>query len=153
MHRTRHPAGRRTARALIGAAGLVALTACTTGPGDVGEPSAHQLPADSIVLAAGQDAWIERLRVSFLGVGEDSRCPVDVVCIWQGDAEVRLALAIGFGPDHAVALHTAADRPAAELGGYRVVLLGLAPVRHEGTRVPQAAYRATIRVEAVDPAP
>jgi hypothetical protein len=51
-------------------------------------------PGREFTLAVGETANIRgtELLVHFVGVGEDSRCPVDVQCPWQGDAEVRLEL-------------------------------------------------------------
>jgi hypothetical protein len=45
-------------------------------------------------LKYGQNAQIrtERLEVNFIEVTEDSRCPSDVACIWQGQVTVGLNL-------------------------------------------------------------
>ncbi|MEO9363299.1 MAG: hypothetical protein ABI348_05300 [Nitrososphaera sp.] len=44
-------------------------------------------------LKVGQQAAIdsEKIAISLLNVTEDSRCPSDVVCIWQGQASVRVS--------------------------------------------------------------
>lgn len=46
------------------------------------------------ILSYGEEAVQEggNLKVKFADVIEDSRCPKDVVCIWQGQAKVRLTL-------------------------------------------------------------
>ncbi|MDO9445893.1 MAG: hypothetical protein Q7K37_11305, partial [Dehalococcoidia bacterium] len=41
-------------------------------------------PGERAVFEAGG----ERLEVLFVGVTADSRCPVDVTCIWAGEARV-----------------------------------------------------------------
>ncbi|MFH1764671.1 MAG: hypothetical protein ABIF09_10810 [Gemmatimonadota bacterium] len=38
------------------------------------------------------------LRFSFGEVLEDSRCPVDVTCVWAGNAKVVIGIAAGMGP-------------------------------------------------------
>jgi len=129
---------------------LGGLTACAGGPGDAGEPNTQQLPVDSLVLAPGQDVIVETLRLSFLSVGEDSRCPTDVVCAWQGNAAVEIALGLGMGPSHPFTLNTADGAASAVFGGYRVTLLGLRPTPRAGVGIRQEAYRASFRVEAVD---
>ena len=46
------------------------------------EPSSPQ----SFVLAPGESASYGALRVRFVGVTADSRCPANALCIQQGDA-------------------------------------------------------------------
>jgi hypothetical protein len=43
-------------------------------------------------LRVGQQAAVEgrRFTVRFQSVGNDSRCPVDVTCVWAGNAEVLI---------------------------------------------------------------
>jgi hypothetical protein len=129
---------------------LGVVAACAAGPGDGGEPDVHRLPLDSLVLAPGQEVRVDLLRMSFQRAGEDSRCPIDVVCVWQGNAAVELALGIGTGPSYPFVLNTANGAPAVEHGGYRVTLLDLAPAPRAGVEIPPDEYRATVRVEAVD---
>ncbi|HEX6562438.1 MAG TPA: hypothetical protein VF016_10485, partial [Nitrososphaera sp.] len=44
-------------------------------------------------LKIGQRAALdsEKITISLLNVTEDSRCPSDVVCIWQGQASIRVS--------------------------------------------------------------
>jgi hypothetical protein len=128
---------------------VFAVAACDGAPGDAGDPSIQQLPVDSIVLAPGQDVRVQLLRLSFLDVTGDSRCPIDVVCIWQGNAAVEIALGLGMGASHPVVLNTAEGTPSVELWGYRVTLLALLPAPRSGIRIPPEAYRAIFRVDAV----
>lgn len=45
----------------------------------------------SAVLAPGESATsLDGLRVTFLEVVSDSRCPMDVMCVWMGEAVVLL---------------------------------------------------------------
>lgn len=41
-------------------------------------------------LTPGKSVTIDGVKITFAAVGQDSRCPPDVQCIWEGDAEVRL---------------------------------------------------------------
>lgn len=51
-------------------------------------------PGQEAFLQPGERAVFEadgeRLEVLFVGVTADSRCPVDVTCIWAGEARVAL---------------------------------------------------------------
>ena len=43
-------------------------------------------------LRPGQQATVKGTKsgITFMNVGEDSRCPKDVTCVWAGNATVRL---------------------------------------------------------------
>src|SRR5712671_4055395 len=48
---------------------------------------AFSLPLGKSAAVSGTGA-----RITFRRVTEDSRCPVDVTCIWAGDAKIELAV-------------------------------------------------------------
>jgi hypothetical protein len=87
------------------------------------------------------------VRIIFQSVSGDSRCPVDVTCVWEGDAAVTLTVIIegdmAFRPE----LHTSARYPAeAEVGTARIRLVSLAPLPVSGGPPAPADYRATLLV-------
>ena len=47
----------------------------------------------------------EDLKVRFAAVVGDSRCPSDVTCIWEGDAEIEVVVTRG-DEQRSLALHT-----------------------------------------------
>lgn len=67
-------------------------TATATAPSTPFTPDGR--PAQEVSLHRGERAVFEadgeRLEVLFVGVTTDSRCPVDVTCIWAGEARVAL---------------------------------------------------------------
>jgi hypothetical protein len=65
------------------------LTACAGAPGEVEARLGQEFS-----LPIGQEAGItgENLRISFEDVIEDSRCPLDVNCIWEGRASIQVQL-------------------------------------------------------------
>lgn len=117
------------------------------GPG----PAAQEVLADSVELAPGETAVVGSVRVSFLEVSEDSRCPIDVVCIWQGNAAVEIALAVGDGGGVPGTLETYRPDVGVELDGYRVMLLRLLPAPLAGEVTAPGDYRAMFRVERLEP--
>jgi hypothetical protein len=123
------------------------LTACGGG---VSAPSAERVPLGrEFTLAVGQSAVVgdTGLRLSLEGVSQDSRCPSDVQCVWEGDATVALAVAAAPGPRAEYELHTS-GRYAREVehGPYTVTLVRLAPVPKSGAVLEPSAYRATLLV-------
>lgn len=126
---------------------LVAACGLSTGPGTAGEDGPQ-----TVELAVGEEASVPGtvVRVAFLGVEEDSRCPVDVTCVWEGDAAVRLGLTAGSGPTHLHVLHTALEPEAVDFNGLRVTLVEVAPEPREGEPVPVDDYVVTLRLEPIE---
>lgn len=99
-------------------------------------------------LAPGQEALVDGLRVGFQGVGQDSRCPIDVVCIWEGDAAVALLLRAGSDPAAPRELHTSARGGRETIfAGYKVRLESLLPAARSTQPIRPYDYRATLVVE------
>jgi hypothetical protein len=88
------------------------------------------------------------LRITFQEVPDDSRCPVDVTCVWAGDATVMLSVVKPPRPAATLALHASGGaQNEAVYEGYRVKLMGLAPKPRSTSTIPQDAYRAGIVVD------
>lgn len=110
---------------------------------------------ESFVLAPGESVEIEGadLTVTFLEVRDDSRCPADVQCVWAGEV-VLSAETIQAGVGETWQLHSGEQgggSTRAELGSYRLELLGVAPEpRTQGDPIAPGEYRATFRVVAAD---
>lgn len=126
------------------ALGLV--TACADDPTGTNPPNTQQGLQDSLVLAPGQETFVRTLRLSFLSVSADSRCPIDATCIWQGNAAVEIALGVGMGPSHPVTLNTSEGRPTAVFAGYRVTLAALLPAPRSDRQIAPKDYRASFVV-------
>lgn len=113
--------------------------------------------ASTVEIAYGETVAFEEsnLRLTFEAV-EDSRCPMDVVCIWEGEATVGLRLK---GPDATSTLELKIpglvevpyERGAAvTAGGYDFRLVQLLPYPSGSAPSRQSAYRATLQVEPAE---
>ena len=103
-------------------------------------------PVDrEVVLAPGQTAEFDAgLSVRFVSVTGDSRCPIDAICVWGGDAIVRIHIASGTGRGDRD-LHTGDMQPVS-FDSVEVRLVELTPYPFSGRTTPQRDYRATLRV-------
>ncbi len=142
-------------RIMIGV--LTALVGCakvTEAPlpaPDLTEIGQAVSPAD-FVLSIGTEVRVDSLlRVGFLDVPADSRCPTSVLCVWAGDGSVALAVGVGTGPSYPVGLHTTLDPHAVDMGGYRITLLDLMPYPDQPGSIPLDAYAVRLRVERQAP--
>jgi hypothetical protein len=106
------------------------------------------VPGDRVELRPGESVRIEALdlMVTFDAVLEDSRCPLEVCCIWEGDAAVRLILTADTGGSETAILHTSQAPWKADYRGATFRLEDLRP--HPTTPGPldPDQYRAVLRV-------
>ena len=133
----------RIALALFALAGCVGSPPGTNAPGDTGPPPAPSPPPPTETLGQyrvaleraeapfhvpgavtarlGEEVRIGDLRVRPVEVLEDSRCPIDVTCVWAGRIRVRVALS-GVG-EQVMEM----GRPVSVPGGRRLTLTGAWP--------------------------
>ena len=128
---------------------LLFLAACASG-GGTAPTSPTPAVDEEFVLAPGQTAVVKDtgIRVTFDRVREDSRCPTDVTCIWEGDAVVVLRVKAS-ADEVTREVHTQGDPPRsrqAPAGDFVVTLVRLDPAPRSTSAVDPASYRATLRV-------
>ena len=94
-----------------------------------------------------------RARVSLIAVTADSRCAVDVQCVWEGDAALVFELVV---PGVGVARDTLHTSPRGELqsknmtlGKVRISLRNLAPEPRSDRPIRAEDYLATLIAEVV----
>jgi uncharacterized repeat protein (TIGR01451 family) len=105
-------------------------------------------------LKIGEAALVksEKLRFRFLEVSEDSRCPLDVVCVWEGQATVVAGLTVeGKDPvEISLTLRAGHDQLATEeVGEYAVNLVGLDPYPISTRPTQPADYIATFLISLI----
>ena len=129
-----------------------ALTACSsnTSTGTDAKAQTSQTVAQREIgrafdMKIGETISVGDLRLTFRSVEGDSRCPIDAICVWAGDAEI--ALRIEQGSQAAVAaLHTTLEPKKTEWNGYTIQLVSVSPSRNSATDVKPADYRAQLVV-------
>ena len=121
---------------------LLAATAC-----DEKAPTGPTVPINrQFTLAPGEAAAIEDtgLRVQFVGVTSDSRCPADAVCVWAGDAVAAVRLFDGDARREAD-LHTHdAAQASVTHGDVRIALVELQPYPFSSRPTQPSDYRVTL---------
>ncbi len=127
--------------------GLVAtLTACVGATPPEPSPDVNSLPA-TVTLKAGESRTVSGAVIRFVEVKGDSRCPSDVTCVWQGNAELIFAVgpAVGDGPTDLVPLNTGLEPRSGGALGLRLTLVTLSP--NPVSTTPTKGYQAEIRIE------
>jgi hypothetical protein len=103
---------------------------------------------ERFTLAVGEVATVEQLqvRLTFVEVTGDSRCPADALCIQGGDAVVRLRAAAGTASS-TLELHTGdSSRAAATFQALRVELKELQPYPFSSRTIAAGDYRVSLTV-------
>ncbi len=105
---------------------MLAVTGCVT-------------PGTSASPGLGQVGTVDGLRVRPLAVVEDSRCPINVVCVWAGRIIVRTEVR---GRELHRTLDMELGKPQAVAGG-QLTLVAAEPGKTAGTATAASAYRFT----------
>lgn len=121
----------------IGAAFGLFLPACTPV-----ETAVLTEPGQTFALPLGKTAAVKGtdIRLTFKDVRTDSRCPVDVQCVWAGEAKIGVVVARNGAPDETKILSLMPPASEAFAGGLRIRFVGLAPAPRQADAGTERAY-------------
>jgi hypothetical protein len=124
---------------------LVAVAACSPV-----ETAVVAKPGIEFALTPGTTATVsgEDTQITFRGVVSDSRCPVDVTCVWAGDASIELTIVQRGSPvqTRVLSLNRGGVQPSADtavtepvssefhIGDLTIRFVGLDPVPRQSDR-------------------
>lgn len=101
------------------------------------------------VLQFNQSAEIksEDIKITFLNVTSDSRCPSDVTCIWQGQAGIEIDVQKG-EVESSISLSIGGDSSPEEsiFNAYLIQLVDLSPYPISTKNIQPEDYTATIKI-------
>ena len=124
------------------------LLACGGGD-DILSPSSIQFPlGGEVKLGLGQVGSIssEGVTLQFKDVTEDSRCPLNALCIQAGQATIQAVVAKSGVGSQTVSLTVGTGQGFALFAGYQIRLVQLDPYPVAGQPVVPANYLATLVV-------
>ena len=99
-------------------------------------------------LRVAQEKTVPRtaIRIKFLSVIEDSRCPEGVNCIWAGVAKIKIQLRKAGKPAKEFELNTNQTDKTITFEGHEIKLAALTPYPKSGTAIKAASYSATLTI-------
>lgn len=105
--------------------------------------------AQEMTLRVGEEKAVPNsvVRLAFGLVVEDSRCPIDAVCVWQGNAMVELGIRAGMGPTQQIRLNTTLEPRSTVWNGIRITLVELQPAPRAAEPTKPDAYQVKVRLE------
>ncbi len=132
---------------LVLALPVLALAACGSDEGPPQDPAFPAALGQEYVVGYGETVRIGTLSLEFTTLAEDSRCPLNATCVWEGNARILVTAHVG-GNIGVLALNTAAPHfpDAGTFEGYSVVLKHLAPYP-PWSEQPVQSYEATLVVD------
>ena len=109
---------------------------------------------DGFSIAVGQSASIdgEDLAIKFVGVIADSRCPLDVQCIWQGEVACLVEITYsGTGQQRVLTYPGLTQEPSeAQFGSYQFTF-SVDPYPEAGKEIEKSEYRLNLLVAKAPP--
>ena len=120
----------------------VAATCATVDTTVVANPgAAFSLPLGKTATVSGTG-----FRITFNRVTEDSRCPVDVTCVWAGDAKIELIVSRTSAPGDYRVISLTPPNNEATAGDLKIRFVSLAPTPRQSEPGPSRAYIAQLVV-------
>lgn len=105
--------------------------------------------SEEFTLAAKEKAAVKsaKLNIEFVSVTEDSRCPVDVDCVWAGNAKVQIKISKGKAAAQTFELNTNLDPKTITIQGYQIKLVSLDPAPKADTETAKRKYAGKFIVQ------
>lgn len=108
-------------------------------------------PGVSFTLAPGQAATIRgtNTRITFKQVREDSRCPVDVTCVWEGAAKIEIVVSREGTAEETRTMSLRPPGNEAQAGLVTIRFVGLSPVPRQAEANRPKKYLAEFVVDTL----
>jgi len=129
---------------LITLIALLLFAACSS------DEDNHVLSLDSYQQFRLQEEYSfpdQNLKISVEQV-DDSRCPIGVICVWEGEATVYLY--VRMEEVHDLVLSTV-RQPKDTIQNFEIELMDVSPYPHISQEIKQEDYRVTLKVRRLDP--
>lgn len=129
------------------------LGACQNNRSAAPTQQQGQASTRDVTLRVGETTFVDNIEIGFGAVIEDSRCPVDVACVWAGNAQASLGVGPPRGtqgPTQQVLLNTTEGAQSGEAWGLRVTLVELTPDPRSTQSIPPENYTVRLKVEPLD---
>jgi len=102
---------------------------------------------DTVALRVGQQKKTRssKLRIKFISVVEDSRCPTDVNCIWAGNAKIKVFVSTS-RTSREFEINTNLGPQGDQIDGWAINLVELTPSPTSKGAPAKVSYRAKFTV-------
>ena len=124
---------------------LLVLVIAALGVGCQSNPTAASLPA-TLTIAPGESATADSVRVTFVKVTSDTRCPINALCIQAGDAMAQFRITVRGNEATSDLALVDPTRRSTIVGGVTIEFDNLQPHPVAGETTDPKTYRATVTI-------
>lgn len=100
-----------------------------------------------IMLRAGEEKKAGNLNIKMIEITGDSRCPIDVKCIWAGKVSANIELRLR---KVVIATTLNIESNPYVFENYLIKLINVKPEKVQNREIIQAEYIATFLIETID---
>jgi hypothetical protein len=126
--------------AMVAGLGLFSVACAPVETAIVAEPGqTFALPLGKTAVVKGTD-----VRLTFKDVRTDSRCPIDVQCIWAGEAKIGVVISGNGTSEETKVMGLPPGDSETRAGNLRIRFVGLAPVPRQAAAGTPRAYVANL---------
>jgi hypothetical protein len=106
---------------------------------------------DEFEIKVGNSAILSNKSIimKFKAVTEDSRCPIDAICVWAGNAAITLDLKNSIGDQLSIKLNTYLDPRSIDFSGVIITLVELKPYPQSTEQINPNDYVAKLIVKNI----
>lgn len=127
---------------LVGIVVIVLTVACTATP-----------LSGKVVLKPGQSTGdaSQSVEVTFIEVLEDSRCPANAICVWQGNVKVRIEVSYGTEIQQyrlTLGQLLEGDTDSITIGEFMITLIQVDPYPLASQPTNAANYQITLEIQS-----
>ncbi len=87
--------------------------------------------------------------IKFIKVLQDSRCPVNVTCVWAGNVKIELEIMGSDRKKFSISLNTGIEPNTVSLQGYVLQLISILPLKVEGVSISPEQYQVKLRITSL----
>ncbi len=108
--------------------------------------SARSVEQLNVAVNQQKTAARGKLKIRFLSLIEDSRCPTDTNCVWAGNARIEIKVTGRRGASKTFELNTGLEPQTINFEGYEIKLTDLNPKPATNVRINRNGYKAVLSV-------
>ncbi|CAN5452975.1 hypothetical protein BH10ACI1_BH10ACI1_16050 [soil metagenome] len=110
--------------------------------------SADAQNTERVQLRVGKQKTVttDKIKIKFVSLIEDSRCPEGTQCVWAGNAKIKIKVTNKAGKSEFFEINTNAGVRGATFGGYAINLEELTPSPKVNVRINRYQYTATFSI-------
>ena len=103
---------------------------------------------EKVTLRHGQQKSAARgdLKIQFVSVVEDSRCPIGTNCVWAGNAQIQVKITDRNGRSKISVINSTTGPLGDQFGGYAINLTSLTPHPTADSQPSKTRYTATFSI-------